>query len=79
MPGAPTYPEGMDRTASPAPEQPGHEQPGHEQEDDRDDLLSTLEVIEAQPLATRAGAYEGLHDALARELESGPAGIAAHP
>ncbi len=79
MPGAPTYPEGMDRTASPAPEQPGHEQPGHEQAVERDDLLSTLEVIEAQPLATRAGAYEGLHDALARELESGPAGIAAHP
>lgn len=74
MPAAPTYPEGMDHTASPA-----HEQPGHEQADERDDLLSTLEVIEAQPLATRAGAYEGLHDALARELESGPAGIAAHP
>ena len=43
------------------------------------DLLSTLEVIEAQPLATRAEAYEGLHDALARRLESGPAGIPTHP
>jgi hypothetical protein len=39
-------------------------------QDDEDDLLSTLEVIEAQPLGTRAGAYEGLHDALARRLES---------
>jgi hypothetical protein len=74
MPAVPTYPEGMDHTASPA-----HEQPGHEQEDEQDDLLSALEVIEAQPLATRAVAYEGLHDALARRLESGPAGIAAHP
>lgn len=74
MPAVPTYPEGMDHTASPP-----HEQPGHEQEDEQDDLLSALEVIEAQPLATRAVAYEGLHDALARRLESGPAGIAAHP
>ena len=61
----PTYPEGMDHTGPPA--------------DERDDLLSALEVIEAQPLATRAEAYEGLHDALARRLESGPAGITAHP
>lgn len=60
-----TYPEVMDQ---PAP-----------QEDDQADLLSTLEVIEAQPLAERAGAYEGLHDALARRLESGPAGISSHP
>lgn len=43
------------------------------QDEEQDDLLSTLEVIEAQPLATRAEAYEGLHDALARRLESGPA------
>jgi len=42
------------------------------------DLLSMLEVIEDQPLSTRAVAYEGLHDALARRLESGPAGISAH-
>jgi hypothetical protein len=48
-------------------------------DDEPTDLLSTLEVIEAQPLATRAGAYEGLHDALARRLESGPAGIAPRP
>ncbi|GAA5037427.1 hypothetical protein ACFQRL_13210 [Microbacterium fluvii] len=40
--------------------------------DDRDDLVSTLEVIEAQPLETRAHAYEGLHDVLARRLESAP-------
>lgn len=60
-----TYPEGMDQTAP--------------TDEEQEDLLSTLEVIEAQPLATRAGAYEGLHDALARRLESGPAGIAAHP
>ena len=52
----PTYPEGMDQTAP--------------QDDEQADLLSTLEVIEDQPLATRAGAYEGLHDALARRLES---------
>ncbi|NYE20722.1 hypothetical protein [Microbacterium immunditiarum] len=37
-----------------------------------DDLLSALEVIEGQPLAERAEAYEALHDALARRLESGP-------
>lgn len=41
-------------------------------EQEQDDLLSTLEVIEAQPLGTRAEAYAGLHDALARRLESGP-------
>ena len=40
-------------------------------DDEQDDLLSTLEVIEAQPLATRAGAYDALHDALARRLEVG--------
>lgn len=45
--------------------------------DDHGDLLSRLEVIEAQPLATRAAAYESLHDELTRELESGPAGIPA--
>lgn len=38
----------------------------------RDDLLSTLEVIEHQPLAERANAYASLHDDLARRLESGP-------
>lgn len=38
----------------------------------REDLLSTLEVIEQQPLAERAGAYAALHDELARRLESGP-------
>ena len=46
-------------------------------DDERDDLLSTLEVIEEQPLAARADAYEALHDALARRLEAGPAGAAA--
>jgi len=46
-------------------------------DDERDDLLSTLEVIEEQPLATRADAYEALHDALARRLDAGPAGVAA--
>ena len=44
---------------------------------ERDDLLSTLEVIEAQPLATRAQAYDALHDALARRLEAAPPGGAA--
>lgn len=39
---------------------------------DPGDLLSTLEVIEAQPLATRADAYDALHDTLARRLEAGP-------
>lgn len=38
----------------------------------REDLLSTLEVIEQQPLAERANAYSALHDELARRLESGP-------
>jgi hypothetical protein len=42
------------------------------QDDEQTDLLSTLEVIEAQPLATRARAYETLHDTLARRLESAP-------
>ena len=42
-----------------------------------DDLLSQLEVIEAQPLASRAAAYESLHDALAQRLEAGPAGSPA--
>ena len=59
-----TYPEGMDQTPP--------------EDDEQDDLLSMLEVIEDQPLATRAVAYEGLHDTLARRLESGPAGISAH-
>jgi hypothetical protein len=40
--------------------------------DDAGDLLSTLEVIEAQPLATRADAYDALHDTLARRLEATP-------
>lgn len=38
----------------------------------REDLLSTLEVIEGQPLDERAAAYAALHDELARRLESGP-------
>lgn len=41
-------------------------------ENDPGDLLSTLEVIEAQPLATRADAYDALHDTLARRLEAAP-------
>jgi hypothetical protein len=41
-------------------------------EERREDLLSTLEVIEGQPLAERAAAYAALHDELARRLESGP-------
>ncbi|WP_200919428.1 hypothetical protein [Microbacterium sp. Leaf288] len=41
-------------------------------DDEHGDLLSTLEVIEAQPLATRAEAYDALHDALARRLEATP-------
>lgn len=36
------------------------------------DLVSALEVIEAQPLHTRAAAYEALNDALARTLDAGP-------
>ncbi|WP_189318428.1 hypothetical protein [Microbacterium oleivorans] len=38
----------------------------------REDLLSTLEVIEDQPLGERAAAYTLLHDELAKRLESGP-------
>ncbi|MFB7890568.1 hypothetical protein ACFC1I_00015 [Microbacterium sp. NPDC056044] len=41
-------------------------------EDEHGDLLSTLEVIEAQPLETRAEAYDSLHDTLARRLEATP-------
>ena len=43
-----------------------------DRDDEAGDLLSTLEVIEAQPLATRADAYEALHDTLARRLEATP-------
>ena len=43
-----------------------------EHEDEAGDLLSTLEVIEGQPLATRAEAYDALHDTLARRLEATP-------
>lgn len=58
-----TYPVGMDEPAfAPTPMSPAADT----------DLLSSLEVIEAQPLATRAEAYESLHDTLARRLESGP-------
>jgi hypothetical protein len=48
-----------------------------DRDDDAGDLLSTLEVIEAQPLATRAEAYDALHDALARRLEASPGAGAA--
>lgn len=41
------------------------------------DLLSDLEVIEAQPLATRAAAYESLYDTLARRLDTDPGAGAA--
>ncbi|MFG6401003.1 MULTISPECIES: hypothetical protein [unclassified Microbacterium] len=37
------------------------------------ELISRLRVIEGQPLADRAAAYAGLHEELARRLESGPA------
>lgn len=40
--------------------------------DEHPDLVSALEVIEAQPLSTRADAYEALHDSLARRLDAGP-------
>ncbi|WP_243077259.1 hypothetical protein [Microbacterium sp. SS28] len=40
---------------------------------DRADLVSALEVVEDQPLATRAAAYEALAEGLARRLDSGPA------
>lgn len=43
-----------------------------DRDDEAGDLLSTLEVIEAQPLATRADAYDALHDTLARRLEATP-------
>lgn len=46
-------------------------------ENDPGDLLSTLEVIEAQPLPTRADAYGALHDSLARRLEAAPADSAS--
>jgi len=42
----------------------------------RDDLLSSLEVIEDQPLADRASSYAALHDELARRLDSGLADTA---
>ncbi|QIG41025.1 hypothetical protein G5T42_17390 [Microbacterium sp. 4R-513] len=40
--------------------------------DARADLVSRLEVIEAQPLPTRAAAYESLAESLSRQLDSGP-------
>jgi len=51
---------------------PGVMDPHSERDDEAGDLLSTLEVIEAQPLATRAEAYDALHDTLARRLEATP-------
>jgi len=63
--GSAPYPEAMDQSVP--------------EDGEQVDLLSTLEVIEAQPLSTRAAAYEGIHDGLARRLESGIAGIATHP
>ncbi|MEQ6898710.1 hypothetical protein [Microbacterium sp. KR10-403] len=42
---------------------------------ERDELISRLRVIEEQPLSERADAYAQLHDALARELDAGPAGL----
>ncbi|WP_345802159.1 hypothetical protein AAIB33_03410 [Microbacterium sp. AZCO] len=42
------------------------------QSDARADLVSALEVIEDQPLHTRAAAYEALNESLARQLDSGP-------
>lgn len=41
------------------------------------DLVSALEVIEAQPLATRAAAYESLHDSLVRRLDADPSAAAS--
>lgn len=50
----------------------------HDREsDDHIDLVSRLEVIEAQPLGSRAVAYEALHDEMARTLESGPTAFSA--
>ncbi|WP_200950587.1 hypothetical protein [Microbacterium sp. Root180] len=46
-------------------------------DNDPGDLLSTLEVIEAQPLPTRSDAYDALHDTLARRLEATPAAPSA--
>ncbi len=43
-------------------------QPGVEAQPD--DLLNRLDVIESQPLADRAAAYDAIHDDLARQLES---------
>ena len=37
-----------------------------------DDLISALEVIEQQPLDTRADSYAALVEVLARQLESAP-------
>ena len=42
----------------------------HIPSDPDDDLVSALEVIEDQPLQTRAPGYLALHDALARQLEA---------
>jgi hypothetical protein len=44
---------------------------------ERDELISRLRVIEGQPLPERAAAYTALHDALARDLEAGPASASA--
>ena len=37
-----------------------------------DDLISALEVIEQQPLESRADSYTALVEVLARQLESAP-------
>jgi len=44
----------------------------HVGDDTGADLLSELDVIEAQPLSVRARSYENLHDVLARRLDTAP-------
>ncbi|MEN2742879.1 hypothetical protein ABCS02_34320 [Microbacterium sp. X-17] len=43
-------------------------------DDGSDDLMSALEVIEAQPLGQRAAGYAAMHDELARRIQTAPDG-----
>ncbi|GAA1957855.1 hypothetical protein [Microbacterium aquimaris] len=67
--------------SSPIPAPPTGPAPSSRAEDSAGshdlDLVSRLEVIEAQPLAGRADAYASLHDELAARLDADVTGRAA--
>lgn len=74
------YPEGMSTDEPSAPalsesDERGGEPPLAGPAAPADDLLTQLEVVETQPLADRAAAYEAIHDHLAQRLEQSPTSV----